>query len=202
MEIISVSSHRPTSYTLHQLRQCYKELRICTRTPHILPKSLFQRIQLVCNPNCDPRRNITPDLLDIHRMKQRRKQNRSESQNIQPHGSNSWKPVTVGNCRRPWKFMMLSIISLLKTSKANGKLKPPKSQIDENQDILLLIGVADAKCSGPLRTRAKSCDHEIVRAQKKVSKGRPNVPTHLPNRVGMVTDPQICDRALNQMLFQ
>ena len=29
---------------------------------------------------------------------------------------------------------------------------------------------------GPLHTRAKSCDHEIVRAQKKVSKGRPNTP--------------------------
>ena len=29
---------------------------------------------------------------------------------------------------------------------------------------------------GPLHTRAKSRDHEIVRAQKKVSKGRPNTP--------------------------
>ena len=29
---------------------------------------------------------------------------------------------------------------------------------------------------GPLHTRAKSRDHEFVRAQKKVSKGRPNTP--------------------------
>jgi hypothetical protein len=29
---------------------------------------------------------------------------------------------------------------------------------------------------GPLHTRAKSRDHEIVRAQKKVFKGRPNTP--------------------------
>ena len=28
---------------------------------------------------------------------------------------------------------------------------------------------------GPLHTRAKSHDHKIVRAQKKVSKGRPNI---------------------------
>jgi hypothetical protein len=36
-------------------------------------------------------------------------------------------------------------------------------------------------------TRAKSCDHAIVRAQKKVSKGRPNTP---PNSCSVVTDPQ------------
>ena len=33
---------------------------------------------------------------------------------------------------------------------------------------------------GPLHTRAKSRDHEILRAQKKVSKGHPR---HLPNQV-------------------
>ena len=32
------------------------------------------------------------------------------------------------------------------------------------------------KPPGPLHTRAKSRDHEIVRAQKKVSKGRPKTP--------------------------
>jgi hypothetical protein len=38
---------------------------------------------------------------------------------------------------------------------------------------------------GPLHTRAKSCDHEIVRAPKKVSKGRPNTP---PKSCSVVTD--------------
>ena len=56
----------------------------------------------------------------------------------------------------------------------------------------------------PLHTRAKSRDHEFVRAQKKVSKGRPNTP---PKSSSVVTDPLvscevICNRALNQMLFQ
>ena len=41
---------------------------------------------------------------------------------------------------------------------------------------------------GPLHTRAKSHDHEIVRAQKKVSKGRPNTP---PQSCSAVTDPQV-----------
>jgi hypothetical protein len=41
---------------------------------------------------------------------------------------------------------------------------------------------------GPLHTRAKSCDHEIVRAQKRVSKGRPNTP---PKSCSVVTDPQV-----------
>jgi hypothetical protein len=40
---------------------------------------------------------------------------------------------------------------------------------------------------GPLHTRAKSRDHDIVRAQKKVSKGRPNTP---PKSCSVVTDPQ------------
>ena len=42
--------------------------------------------------------------------------------------------------------------------------------------------------SGPLRTQAKSRDHEIVRAQKEVSKGRPNTP---PRSCSVVTDPQV-----------
>jgi hypothetical protein len=41
---------------------------------------------------------------------------------------------------------------------------------------------------GPLHTRAKSRDHEIVRAQKKVFKGRPNTP---PKSCSVVTDPQV-----------
>jgi hypothetical protein len=41
---------------------------------------------------------------------------------------------------------------------------------------------------GPLHTRAKSRDHEIVRAQKKVSKGRPNTP---PKSCSVVMDPQV-----------
>jgi hypothetical protein len=55
-----------------------------------------------------------------------------------------------------------------------------------------------------LHTGAKSRDQEIVSAQKKVSKGRPNTPRKSCN---VVMDPQvlcevICDQALNQMLFQ
>ena len=58
--------------------------------------------------------------------------------------------------------------------------------------------------SRPLHTQAKSHDHDITRAQKKVSKGRPNTP---PKSCSVVTDPQVqCeamrDRGLNQMLFQ
>ena len=41
---------------------------------------------------------------------------------------------------------------------------------------------------GPLHTRAKSRDHDIVRAQKKVSKGRPNTP---PKSCSVVMDPQV-----------
>jgi hypothetical protein len=55
-----------------------------------------------------------------------------------------------------------------------------------------------------LDTRTKSRDHEIVTAQKIVSKGCPNPP---PKSCSVVTDSQvqcevICDWALNQMLFQ
>jgi hypothetical protein len=44
--------------------------------------------------------------------------------------------------------------------------------------------------SGPLHTRAKSRDHEIVRAQKKVSKGRPakSLP---PKSCSVVTESQV-----------
>jgi hypothetical protein len=41
---------------------------------------------------------------------------------------------------------------------------------------------------GPLHTRAKSHDHKIVRAQKKVSKGRRKTP---PKSCSVVTDPQM-----------
>ena len=56
---------------------------------------------------------------------------------------------------------------------------------------------------GPLHTRAKSRDHDIVRAQKKLSKGRPNTP---PTSCSVVTNLQgkceaIRDRTLNQMLI-
>jgi hypothetical protein len=67
-----------------------------------------------------------------------------------------------------------------------------------------LITMAHGIPLGPLHKRAKSCDHEIVRAQKKSSKGCPKTP---PKSCSVVTDPQvwcevICDRVLNQMLFQ
>ena len=65
-------------------------------------------------------------------------------------------------------------------------------------------GACSMRNLGPLHTRAKSRDHDIVRAQKKVSKGRPKAPS---KSCSVVTDPQvyceaICDRVLNQMLFQ
>ena len=40
----------------------------------------------------------------------------------------------------------------------------------------------------PKGLRAKGRDHEIVRAQKKVSKGRPNTP---PTSCSVVTDVQV-----------
>ena len=42
--------------------------------------------------------------------------------------------------------------------------------------------------TGPLHTRAKSRIHEIVRAQKKVPKGRPNTPL---KSCTVVTDPPV-----------
>jgi hypothetical protein len=41
---------------------------------------------------------------------------------------------------------------------------------------------------GPLHTQAKSRDHEIVRAQKKVSEGRSKAP---PKSCSVVRDPQV-----------
>ena len=41
---------------------------------------------------------------------------------------------------------------------------------------------------GPLHTQAKSRDHEIVRVQKKVSKGHPKTP---PQSCTVVMDPQV-----------
>jgi hypothetical protein len=40
----------------------------------------------------------------------------------------------------------------------------------------------------PLRIQAKSHDHELVRAQMRVSKGRPNTP---PHSCSVVTNPQV-----------
>jgi hypothetical protein len=56
---------------------------------------------------------------------------------------------------------------------------------------------------GSLHKRAKNHDHEIVRTQKKVSKGRPNT---FPTSCSVVIDPQVqcqvkCDRALNKCCF-
>ena len=42
--------------------------------------------------------------------------------------------------------------------------------------------------SGLLHTQAKSRDHEFVRAQKKVTKGRPKTP---PKSCSVVTDPEV-----------
>ena len=41
---------------------------------------------------------------------------------------------------------------------------------------------------GPLHTQAKSCDHEIVRALKKVFEGRPKTP---PKSCSVIMDPQV-----------
>ena len=69
-------------------------------------------------------------------------------------------------------------------------------------DILehLVFKISLCRRQGPLRTRAKSRDHEIVRTQKKWPKA-------VPKTWNVVTGPQvkcedICDRALTQMLFQ
>ena len=44
------------------------------------------------------------------------------------------------------------------------------------KEVLLQEAREKKRLLWPLHTRAKSRDHEIVRAQKKVSKGRPNTP--------------------------
>jgi hypothetical protein len=54
--------------------------------------------------------------------------------------------------------------------------------------LSFVISIPPSLHLGPLRTRAKSRDHEIVRAQKKVSKGRPNTP---PKSCSVVIDPQV-----------
>ena len=46
----------------------------------------------------------------------------------------------------------------------------------------------DVLSKGPLHTHAKSHDHEIVRASKKVSKGRPKTP---PKSCSVVIDPEV-----------
>ena len=43
---------------------------------------------------------------------------------------------------------------------------------------------------GPLRTRVKNIDHDIVRAQKKVSEGHPKTLSKIMYR-SAVTDPQV-----------
>ena len=48
--------------------------------------------------------------------------------------------------------------------------------------------ICESLTLGPLHTRAKSHDHEIGRAQKKVSKGRPNTP---PKSRSVVTCTQV-----------
>ena len=50
------------------------------------------------------------------------------------------------------------------------------------------MGMNKSKDLGPLHIWAKSRDHEIVRAQKKVSKGRPNTP---PKSCSVVMDSQM-----------
>ena len=65
---------------------------------------------------------------------------------------------------------------------------------------------AMAVTEGPLHTRAKSRDRVIVRAQKK-SECPKAVPRLPPKSCRVVTDPRVycealCDRALNQLLFQ
>ena len=59
-----------------------------------------------------------------------------------------------------------------------------KLMCDRTQEIIIL-GI---RALGPLHTRGGSRDHEIVRAQKKVSKGRANTPSKSCN---VVTDPQV-----------
>jgi hypothetical protein len=62
-------------------------------------------------------------------------------------------------------------------------------------------GSANRNTSNSTCSRPRAGFHEIVRAQNKVSKGIPKTP---PKSCSVVTDPceVICDRALNQMLFQ
>ena len=52
----------------------------------------------------------------------------------------------------------------------------------------IMYAVRPLRLLGPLHTRAKSRDHEIVRAQKKVSEGHLKPP---PKSCSVVTDPQV-----------
>jgi hypothetical protein len=52
----------------------------------------------------------------------------------------------------------------------------------------LRVGSSFVLNLGPLHTQAKSRDQEIVRAQKKVSRGRPMIP---PKSCSVVTEPQV-----------
>ena len=54
--------------------------------------------------------------------------------------------------------------------------------------LVLPIPFCLAQYSGPLHTRTKSREHEIVRAQNKVSEGRPKAP---PKSCSAVTDPRV-----------
>ena len=68
----------------------------------------------------------------------------------------------------------------------------------------MAIEIAHPLNLGPLHTRAKSRDHEMMRAPKKVPKGHPKTPS---KSCRLVMEPRVqCeairDRALNQMLFQ
>ena len=54
--------------------------------------------------------------------------------------------------------------------------------------VLKVMHHKEAYILGPLHKQAKSHGHEIVRAQKKVSKGRPNTP---PKSCSVVTDPHV-----------
>jgi hypothetical protein len=52
----------------------------------------------------------------------------------------------------------------------------------------ICLKIQDAIDLGPFHKLAKSRDHEIVKARKKVSKGRPHTP---PKSCSVVTDPQV-----------
>jgi hypothetical protein len=62
------------------------------------------------------------------------------------------------------------------------------SQTSSNELTLRPTKIVREYLGRPLHTRAKSCDREIVRAQKKASKGRRNSP---PKSCGVVMDPRV-----------
>jgi hypothetical protein len=101
---------------------------------------------------------------------------------------------------KQWTYLGASLLSKVKfASSPHGA-----SSFTVGQDKTFSLPPDRPNKLGPLHTRAKSRDHEIVRAQKKLSKGRSNTP---PTSYSAVIDPKvqceaICDRAFNQMLFQ